>query len=337
MRKLLALLLITLISCKESEEISQVMTPALVTANGGDNSLSFIDPNTMEEKQRIYLKAPRATYLHHLGLSPQADKIALAFPEYDFSEGHDGLHNLQVQGHVSVWNKASNKLENTYTVPYANHNAVFSPDGKEIWTGLVSHSGRILVHSALDGSQLATITVGADPHEILFANEGRYVVVTCLESSFLTVIDAQTKKVIRDIKVDPFPTNVWPGRDTYHVIVENSTQKTINIIDLRSFQVIDHLDLDFAPGYSAFDEEGNLWICTKGQNYLRKFSKADGSWKEIQKIETHHDPHQFLIFASKLWLVNQKQNTVQIIDLKTGDITGSISVGLKPNAIIYMP
>lgn len=337
MRYLFVLAFFSLLSCREKETAPLRLTPGILVANGGDNSLSVLDPNTFTERHRIYLKAPQATYLHHLGLSNDLKQVALAFPEYDFSGGHDGLHNLQVKGYVSLFNLGTQEIERTIQVPFANHNAVFSPDGKEVWTGLVSHSGKVLVHQADNGAQLASITVGADPHEILFAADGRYVVVTCMETSFLTVIDAATKKVVRDIKVDPFPSNVWKGKDDFSVIVENSNQKTLNFVDLRQLTVVDHIDLDFAPGYAAFDREGKLWICAKGQDFLYRYEKINGTWKASLKLPTEKDPHQFLFLNEQVWLIHQKQNTVAVIDRNTGEKLHTVAVGLKPNALVYLP
>lgn len=326
-----------LLSCGDKTPEPIDLRHSIVVANGGENSLSILDPTALSERQRLYLKAPQATYLHHLDLRKDGQKLALAFPEYDFSGGHDGLHNLEVSGYVSLFDLATQNIERTIKVPFANHNAIYSPDGKEVWTGLVSHSGRILVHSADTGELLSTITVGADPHEIVFAGEGKYVVVTCMESSFLTVIDAATKKVLREIKVDPFPSNVWKGKDEYAVIVENSNQKTLNFVDLKALSVVDHLDLDFAPGFSGFDADGKLWICAKGQDLLYRYTLLMGKWTQDLVLPTENDPHAFYFLNDQVWLVHQKQNTVAVLDRASGTKLKTIAVGLKPNAILYLP
>lgn len=244
------------------------------------------------------------------------------------------MHNQQAGGHVAVFNRDTEQNEHTITVPFANHNAVFSPDGNEIWTGLVSHTGRVMVYNARNGSLIKEITVGADPHEVIFS--GRYVLVTCMESSFLTVIDPATKAVVRDVKVDPFPTNVWPGKNANQVIVENANQKSLNFVDLNLLQVNDHIDLPFSPGFAAFAPDGDLWICAKGENYLYVYRKNGESWEMKRQIATQNDPHHFIFLGDNLWLVNQKQNTVEIFKVGSGEKIKGISTGLKPNAIIFI-
>lgn len=327
---------ILLISCRENEAgiSGSLKEPSVLVVNGGENSLSVIDPDTYEERERLFIRSPYGTFIHHIGVSPNQRRFAFAMPEYDFSGGHDGLHNLSAGGHVVVFNRDTEQNERTITVPFANHNAVFSPDGSEIWTGLVSHSGRIRVHDAFNGTLIKEITVGADPHEVIFS--GGYVLVTCLESSFLTVIDPVTKTVVRDVKVDPFPTNVWPGKNARQVIVENATQRSLNFADLNLLQVTDHIDLPFAPGFAAFAPDGDLWICAKGQNSLYVYRKTNESWEMKHRISTQNDPHHFIFLKDQVWLVNQKQNTVEIFNRASREKIKEISTGLKPNAIAFI-
>ena len=330
-------LLAALLACGTDDvEISGTLQgPSVLVTNGGDNSISVIDPETMQERHRLFITAPHNTFLHHIGVSPDGQRFALAFPTYDFSGGHDGLHGLESKGYVVVYNRFTERNEMTVQVPFANHNAVFSPDGTEIWTGLVSHSGRLLVLDSQNGNLIKEIVVGPDPHEVIFA--GGYVLVTCLESSFLTVIDPVTKSLVRDIKVDPFPSNVWPGKEPHQVIVENSNQKSLNFVDLQRLQVTDHVDLPFAPGFSAFSPERDLWICAKGQDFLYVYEKNNGTWEMKARIATQRDPHYVMFLKEQVWLVNQKQNTVEIFDRKTHTKIAEIATGLKPNAIVYIP
>lgn len=339
MRSIYLFMLLLLVACDRNEaEISDILKePAVLVVNGGENSLSIIDPDTYEERGRLFIAAPHNTFIHHIGVSPDRRRFVFALPGYDFSGGHDGLHNTTAGGHIVLFNRDTEKNERTITVPFANHNAVFSKDGSEIWTGLVSHSGRVMVYNSSNGNLIREITVGADPHEVIFSEDGRYVLVTCLESSFLTVIDPVTKKVVRDVKVDPFPTNVWPGKDAGQVIVENANQRSLNFVDLDLLQVTDHLDLNFAPGFSAFAPDGDLWICAKGQNHLYAYRKTGTKWEMKHRISTENDPHHFIFLKNNLWLVNQKQNTVEVFSLESKQKIKGISTGLKPNAIAYIP
>lgn len=331
---------LALVACKEKDQpnTSQLLSnPAFLVVNGGENSLSVIDPETFIEKGRFFIQSPNNTFAHHLCLSPNASKIAIALPTYDFSAGHDGLHNQTSSGYVAIVDRNTEKVERTLAVDIANHNAIFSADGKELWTGLVSHNGKIVVFNAETGSKIKEINVNPDPHEIILSENGKYVLVTGLESSFLTVIDAEKKVIIREIKVDPAPSNVWHGKDANQVIVENSNQKSINFVDLQSLTVTDYIDFNFTPGFAKFAPNGNLWICAKGENSLYIYSKESGSWQMKHKIETQRDPHHLTFYKGNAWLVNQKENTIEVFNIESKAKISETKVGSKPNAIVYLP
>lgn len=339
MHYLYPVMILLLVSCHRNEpKVSDALKqPGVWVINGGENSISIFDPDTYQERERVFIASPYNTFMHHIGVSPEADRFAFALPEYDFSAGHDGLHNMTAGGHVVLFNRKTGSNERTFTVPFANHNAVFSKDGNEVWTGLVSHSGRVMVYDSHTGSLIKEIIVGPDPHEVMFSEDGRYVLVTCMESSFLTVIDPVTKTVVRDIKVDPFPTNVWRGQDAAHVIVENANQRSLNFADLNQLKVTDHIDLDFAPGFAAFAPDGALWVCAKGQNFLYVYRKNGETWQKEHQIATENDPHYFIFLENNVWLINQKQNTVEIFDRESKEKIKGLATGQKPNAIIYIP
>lgn len=329
----------TCISCKNKEnpDLPTLENQSIWVVNGGDNSISILDPTNHLETKRVFLQAPPNTYLHHISANSDFSKFGLAFPEYDFSMGHDGLHTINAKGFASIFDRNNQKITSTIKVPFANHNAIFSPDDQEIWTSLVSHNGRVNVYNAQNGTLIKEIIVGPDPHEIMFSEDGKYVITSCMESSFVTIIDAKTKQVFKEIKVDIFPTNVWPGLNSDQIIVENSNAKSINFISLEKMEVVDFIDFTFKPGFSKFDSNGNLWICSKGTDYLYIFSKESGVWKEKHVISTAKDPHALLFHNNQCWLVNQKQNSVEIFDINTFQKNNEISVGLKPNGIIFVP
>jgi YVTN family beta-propeller protein len=336
MRYILFLFLLTSCSKKNSDisDLSFEKNSAFVI-NGGDNSISVIDTKSFEEKGRYYFKNGGNSFGHHIYLSKDYSKLSVAFPEYDFSNGHSGLHGASVKGNVGILDLIK-KSEKVFPVSFANHNAVFSNDGKEIWTGLVSHAGKVKVFDANTFALIKEIAVGPDPSEIIFAKNGELALVACGETSFLTVIDAKKKEIIREMKVDPFPTNVWPGWNQSIVFVENSNAKSLNIVDLDNFKVIDFIDFDFVPGFAVFNAKANeLWVCAPKSNKVYVYQKNQTEW--IQKIEipTDVDPHQigFLKDGKTALIVNQKGNSVQVVDVSSKKIIKKLNVGLKPNGI----
>jgi DNA-binding beta-propeller fold protein YncE len=54
-------------------------------------------------------------------------------------------------------------------LPVPNHNAIYSPDGSEIWTSQMQDRGQVLVYDAATLTLKNTIAVGRQPAEITFS------------------------------------------------------------------------------------------------------------------------------------------------------------------------
>ncbi|MCF8325387.1 MAG: hypothetical protein K9I84_10545 [Leadbetterella sp.] len=330
-------LLLFLFSCSKKDTVTPLLFEkgSAFVINGGENSISVIDTESFEEKGRFYFKNTGNSFGHHIYFSNDFSKLSIAFPEYDFSNGHGGLHGASVKGNIGILN-LSNKSEKFIPLRFANHNAIFSPDQKEIWTSLVSHSGKVQIFDAVNFKSLKEISVGPDPTELIFAKNGDLAVVACGETSFLTVIDAKSKEIIKEIKVDPFPTNVWPGWNQATVFVENSNGKYLNIVNLDDFKVIDLIDFDFIPGFVAYNSfSSELWVCAPKANKVFVYKKIQTEWMKKSEILADNDPHQigFLKDGKTALIINQKGNSVQVVDVLSKAEKKKINVGLKPNGI----
>jgi YVTN family beta-propeller protein len=322
-------------SKKDPESSALFEKGSIFIINGGENSISVIDLQTLEEKNRFFFKSAGNTFAHHIYMAKDFSKISVAFPEYDFSGGHSGLHGNNPKGFVGILN-LKDQSEKHIPLAFANHNAVFSNDLTEIWTALVSHSGKIQVFDAESFTSKKEISVGPDPTELIFAKNGELALIAAGETSFLTVIDTKKKEVVKEIKVDPFPTNVWPGWNQSTVFVENANAKSLNIVDLANFKVSDFIDFDFVPGFTISNTTSNeLWVCAPKINKVIVFQKSQNKWLKKIEIRTDIEPHQvaFLKDDKTAFVVNQKGNSVQVVDMASKKILKKINVGLKPNGI----
>lgn len=309
---------------------------AAYVVNGGSNSISVIDLNTLTVQRTIPLNE-NGKYPHHISLSPDRKKIAIATPEFDFTQSHDSLHKVtNKKGGIVIINARTGKTERTLPLPKANFNAAFSNDNTEIWSAVVTHSGEMYVFDANSGAQKSIISLGSDPTEVVFSKNGNYAFVALEESSFLLTVDAKLKQVKKFIKVDPFPTNVWSGNNG-NIYVENKHLKTISVIDEKTLEVNEFVDLKFKPGQIAYNKSLNeLWICQAGEDKVACFERNNNAWVLKSTITTGQDTHAIAFSADDkiAYVVNQKENTVSVIDAGKHQKMKDISVGQLPNGIV---
>lgn len=329
-------------SCKESQKVDTEPKPVITdypkgyVVNGASNNISIIDLNELSVKNIIQM-TELGRFPHHINLSADGKKIAVALPEFDFLLGHAALHNAtNKKGGVAIIDTQNGNTLLKIAVPSVNFNAAFNADGSEVWTASSTHTGEMFVYDANNGTLKNRIVLGTDPTEVVFSRDGQYVFVALGESSFVYVLNAKTKLITKTIKVDAFPTNVWAGIDD-KIYVENKVAQTINVIDAKTLTVVDYLDVVFTPGQIAYNQSLNeLWVCQAGENKVAYFERKNNRWSLKGSIVTGNDAHAvtFTKDMKRAFVVNQKGNTVSVIDASTHTKTKDISVGGQPNGIV---
>ncbi|RFS13876.1 YncE family protein [Emticicia sp. C21] len=331
-------LLLPLFSCKPKEEIKteNIDFPAAYVVNGGSNTVSIINLNERVVKKIIQL-TDLGRFPHHIQLSPDGKKLAVALPEFDFTQSHDLLHQAtDKKGGIAVIDALNGKSLLKISLEKVNFNAIFSPDNTEIWSASANHSGEMYVYDANTGILKSTIPLGADPSEVVFTKNGDYAIVALGESSFIVAVNTKLKKVEKFIKVDQFPTNVWAVSDG-KIYVENKNLKTVNIIDPETLNFDEYIDLDFKPGQMAYNKTLNeLWICQAGDNKVAYFERKVDRWVLKSTIATNDDAHAITFSKDDkiAYVVNQKGNTVSVINTVNHEKVTDIPVGLNPNGIV---
>ena len=333
-------IILLLFSCKkkvvESPEPIEVDYPKAYVVNGGSNTISVLNLQELSEKKIIQL-TDVGRFPHHINLSPDGKKLAIAIPEFDFTLGHAFLHNAtDKKGGITVIDVQTETILLKIPLLNANFNAVFSPDGTEIWSATANHSGEMYVFNASTGVQKTKIALGSDPSEVVFSKDGQYAFVALGESSFVYVLKVSTKEIVKTIKVDAFPTNVWAGNDG-KIYVENKVALSINIIDTKSLTASEFIDVNFRPGQTAYNQMLNeLWICQAGENKVAYFERKNNIWVLKGNFITGDDAHAVTFSKDEkiAYVVNQVGNTVSVIDVAKHIKTKDINVGKQPNGIV---
>jgi YVTN family beta-propeller protein len=312
-----------------STPIAPVGSGALYVVNGGSNSLTVINTATNEVLGAIALK--NAAFPH---ISADNSLIALAIPGVDLSGGHEAGHGGHgTTGAVLLLDASTGATKAGRRFDYSNHNAAFSPDGKETWTSQMTSPGKILVLDASTLATLKTIEVGKLPAEVTFTLSGKYAFAANGGSNDVTVIDAGAKTVVKTIAVGANPVGAWPGKDSI-MYVDNEAAKSLTAIHGETLEVLRTYDLGFTPAMAATTAGGELWV-TDTENGKVVFYPA-GSTAKSGELATGAGAHA-IAFAKdgKLaYVTNQGAGTVSVIDVVSRTLSKSIAVGSKPNGII---
>ncbi len=324
-------------SCKEEEHDMNTLNinyPAAFVVNGMSNNVQVIELSTNTVKETIDLNG--GTFPHHIYLSPDKTKFAVAITSTDLSGGHGGHGGGSGDYRVIIINSTTGAHEKEITLSKLPHNAIFSPDGTELWVCQSdSVQSQVLIYNTSDWSLKTTVNVGKGLSEITFAADGSRAFATNTDDGTVSVIDPSSKVIHATITVGMNPVGAWPASNG-KMYVDNEMDETVSEIDVAALTVTETFTLGFKPGYVAYSEHHTeVWVTDADNGKLVYYAKSAGAWTETGSITTGADAHAITFSADSetAYITNQGANTVSVIDVVNHAVTATINVGEKPNGI----
>jgi YVTN family beta-propeller protein len=314
---------------------SRVTFDAVYVVNGGDGmngSLTVINAENNTVAGTIALN--NAMWPHHIYMSADRSRLLVAVPGMDMSMGHANMPPATMPGAVMQLDARTGATINAVLLPMMNHNAIFSPNQREIWTSQMMMGGSVLVLDPGTLATLQTINVGDMPAEVTFSPDGSLGWVANTMSNNVSVIDVRTKAVVNTIAVGVTPVGPWQA-DNGFVYVDDETSQQVSAISRRSQSVRFTINLGFTPGMAKLGPDGNLWVTdeTNGQVVLFDATRTN----RVGQIATGMGAHglTFSGGGSTAYVTNQMENTLSVIDVERRAVKATLPTGTKPNGLIW--
>lgn len=315
--------------------------PAAFVVNGQDNTVSVINTTTNQVSETIRLNGDNMhgnmdrmlMYPHHAYLNPDKSVLALGVPGMDLSAGHAG-GMAGMKGKVALLDAAMGTVFKVVDLPAMNHNAVFSPDGKEIWTSQMQDAGKVLVYDATAYTLKNTIDVGKGPAEVTFSADGKVAFTANGGDNTVTAISTSGKTVLKTIAVGANPVGAWTGSDN-RMYVDNEDGQTISVLDVGKLEITETVTLGFMPGMAAYQADmKELWVSDPVGGKLHWWKQGpDGKFTHGGAFDTGAGTHAIAFLGMSAYITNQEAHTVSVADVMVHRETKEIPVGKKPNGI----
>jgi YVTN family beta-propeller protein len=320
-------------SLPSSVSIAAVDYDALYVINGGDSSISVINTATNKVVSTIMLQ--NAMYPHHIYMSSDRSSLLVAIPGMDLSQGHGDVAQQMNRGAVLKLDAKTGTTLASRTLDGMNHNAIFSPDGKEVWTSQMEMPGSILVLDGMTLKTTATLAVGDMPEEVTFSADGRLGFVANGMSNNVSVVDPTAKAVVKTVPTTgQGPVGAWPG-SAGEMYVDNEQSGSLDVIDTTMLMITRTYNLQFTPGMAAVAPNGELWV-SDGTNGKVVYFSANSTSK-AGEVATAAGAH-LIVFSNamgKAYVTNQLANSVSVINPVSHVVEATIPVGSKPNGALF--
>ena len=323
-------------TCTSVNPALNITQNAAYVVNGGTGTLSVIDLTTDKKINDIELDC--ATFPHHIYLNPDKNLLAVAIIGADLSGGHAGHGSTASGFRIVIIDAVKGTVHHTITVDKSPHNAIFTPDGKELWVGQqeAGTANKILIFTTSDFSKTGEITVGKGLSEVTFSTDGTKAFATNTEENTVSVIKIAGKMVEKTISVGTTPVGAWAAANG-KMYADSEGAKTVSEIDVATATLTETITLGFTPGYVAFNKSNNeLWISDATNGKVVWYKKVNNLWAKQGDLATGTDAHAIVFNAdgTKAYVTNQGAANVSIINTTTHLKIADIAVGTKPNGIV---
>ncbi len=178
-----------------------------------------------------------------------------------------------------------------------------------------SESGHVAVVDLNIQKVISKILIGKEPKSVAIDSGLNIALVSNSKDNTISVVDLNTYQLITTIPVGKKPEGIAINQLTHIALVANHKDDTVSIIDLMTYTVINTIPVGKEPKDVAIDSELNL--CLVANEKGNEHGKEKDKNKEEKEGEDHY--------------------TVSVIDLNTYQVTGTVSVGKKPQAIDINP
>jgi YVTN family beta-propeller protein len=319
--------------------------PAAYIVNGQSNTISVINLKTDAVTGTISLGDASMpghggmnagiNWPHHVYMNPAKSQLSIGVPGTDLSAGHAG-GMTGMTGKTAILDANNGSVMKIIELSKMNHNAVFSPDGSEIWTSQMHDAGTVLVYNANTYVLKNTIEVGADPAEITFSSDGKKVFVANGGSNNVTIIEQSTKNILATINVGDDPVGAWPSADG-KMYVDNEGGQSISVIDVASLSVEATINLGFMPAFALYNSmNSELWVSDPTGGKVHYWLKTGTRWNKAGDFRTGAGTHAIAFTKDnmKAYVTNQEDASVSIVNTINHTIIKKIPVGKKPNGIV---
>lgn len=317
--------------------VSPITFDAVYVVNGGDGmngSISVINADTNTVARTIVLTG--AMWPHHIYMSADRTKLLVAVPGMDLSEGHDEEMPPDMMGAVMLLDAKTGATIKSRMLPAMNHNAVFSPNQKEVWTSqmMMDMPGSVLVLSATTLATLQEIEVGDMPTEVTFSPGGTQAWVANSMSNTVSAINPSTKQVFKTIAVGEMP--IVPSQaNNGHIYVDCEMGQSVSVVDRSHLHVDFTYNLGFTPAYAKLGPDGHLWVTDTDNGRVVLYDPDADIQRHVITVGAGAHAIDFSVDGDTAYVTNQMANTVSVIDVNTRTVKKTVAVGNKPNGLLF--
>ncbi len=298
------------------------MTALLLIGNKSDDTLAFVDPETLQ----VCGLSPTGRGPHEVVVAPDGRRAYVA----NYEGPGDTLSVIEIatmseQGRIPL---------DPYRGP---HGMAFHPDRKTLYVTCERSQAVVAIDSSTETVVQAFETGQSYTHMLALTPKGDKLYTANIGSGNSTVIDLTAGTVLGQISTGEGCEGIAVRPDGKEVWTTNRAADTLSVIDLATDRVVETLPCPGFPIRVQFLPDGRraLVSCARA-NQVAVWDVATRS--EIERIEIGAVPIGLLIEPGgrRAYVANTEADMVAVLDLESLRIVGQIEAGRTPDGMAWV-
>jgi YVTN family beta-propeller protein len=291
----------------------------LLVTNKSGNTVSFIDPATGQELNRLET-GPNP---HEVAVTPDG---RLAFVA---NYGSNSLTVLDVRQQMVVGTVDLGE----HTRP---HGLVVSQDGASVW--VTTEGSKHLVEVDVGSlSVKRAVRTGQEVTHMVALAEGRGKAYTAnIGSGTVTAIDIRSGELIRHIETGEGAEGIAVTTDEEYLLVTNRTAGTFTVVDIATDEIVRSVEVGGFPIRVEVTPDGRRALVSQYRARAVIEIELDG-WRVARTLEIGSFPVGIEIRpdGKVAYVANTGDNMLTVIDLDGFDVMMTIAAGEEPDGMAW--
>ncbi|MDE2583376.1 MAG: YncE family protein [Rhodospirillales bacterium] len=258
---------------------------------------------------------------------------ALAAPRPAAAEGLAFVMNSGAAS-ISVIDMSTEKPLRRIPVLREPHHWALSPDGRSLIIG-DSSGNSLFFLNPMTGAVQRRIVV-ADPYQLGFSPNGRFLTVNGLARNQIDVYAAASMKLLHRFPIRSMPSHLAYSPDSRRLFVTLQGTNRLVAIDLQAMRVLWDRPVGNTPA-GVLWQNGKLLVCDMGTDYVAEVDPEDG--KVIGHVVTEKGAHN--LFRSPdgktIWVNNRVSGTTTVLDAATLRPLRTYHIPGGPDDLFFAP
>lgn len=318
---------------------ASIPNPALIVANGGNETVTVIDPSTMTVVGTVSVM--EGMHPHHLGISPDKTRVLITATSADLSVGHGASahegHGAAASTMVYQLDVTSGQFRDVVTIEATAHNALFTPDGETVVLGMMEH-GMIVGYDSATFVESFTADGFEMPLEVTPTASGTLLIAES-GASRVALFDLATRATLTTFEVGPVPVAAWAsGGPNYFVSVEEGMQVKHLVEGDEGVTFDGHtIELEGMPGQAILTPNGNeLWVAVEDRGVIATFDAI--THESTGEFSAGTKPHgiAFEPDGSRAFVTDEDGGKLLVVTVADRSIASEVALGGKPNGVVWL-